>query len=66
MSSTPDAAGRFCVRLDRSDRDALATIARAISTPHRRPATMSEALRAALTVAAATLASGAAAIATAT
>ena len=64
MTDIPGPAGRFCVRLDSSDRDALATIAQAISTPHRRPATMSEALRAALTVAAATLASGAATIAT--
>ena len=50
---------RFTVRLSASDHAALATIAKAISSPHRQPATTSEALRAALSLAMTALANGA-------
>lgn len=55
---------RFTVRLDAQDRHALATIAGAIGGPHRRPATTSEAMRAALGIAMTALARGASAAAT--
>ena len=55
---------RFTVRLSAHDHDTLATIARAISNPHRQPATTSEALRAALSLAITALAKGAPAGAT--
>ena len=53
---TANPRDRFTVRLSASDHDALATIARAISNPHRQPATTSEALRAALSLATVALA----------
>lgn len=40
------------VKLRGDERDAIATVRAAISTPHRRPATLTDALRAALTIAA--------------
>ena len=47
---------RLCVRLCDRDRAALATIAAAIATPHRSPVTVTEALRAALSAAATSMA----------
>ena len=40
------------VRLSEPDRAAVAIVARALATPHRTPPTLSEAIRAALRVAA--------------
>ena len=40
------------VRLTDADREAVATLARSLQTPHRTPPTISEAIRAALRIAA--------------
>ncbi len=43
---------RINARLDANDRRAIATIAGAITTPHRRSANMTDAVKAALSIAA--------------
>lgn len=44
---------RLNVRLREDEKAAVAAVIASISTPHRRPATVTEAIRAALTIAAA-------------
>ena len=46
---------RIAVRLSKSDRDAIAAVAAGITSPHRSPPTVSETLRAAVTIAASTM-----------
>ena len=50
--TTDTVPGRIAVRLNERDRAAIATIAAAISMPHRSPVTVTEAIRAAITASA--------------
>ena len=50
---TPAIPSRLNVRLREDEKAAVAAVIASISTPHRRPATVTDAIRAALTIAAA-------------
>ena len=54
--TTDTVPDRVAVRLNKRDRAAIATIAAAISTPHRSPVTITEAIRAAITASASMMA----------
>ena len=53
--NTPAIPSRLNVRLREDEKAAVASVIAAISIPHRRPATVTDAIRAALGIAAATL-----------